>query len=172
MATTNNAITFKGNPLTILGTHLKVGDMFPTLTLSSQDMSDFSTTSLAGKPALYSIVPSLDTPTCSIETKRFNQEASALGNKVVIITISKDLPFAQKRWCAAEGASNLTVVSDYKYNQTGAATGTSIKEWALLCRAVFIADKAGKITYLEYVSDVSAEPDYAEALKALANTLE
>ena len=172
MARDNSKITFKGAPLTIVGKALKVGEALPTVTLTAQDMSDVSTSKFSGKPLLVSTVPSLDTPVCSIETRRFNQEASKLGDKVTILTISRDLPFAQKRWCAAEGATNLQVASDFKTLQTGQAFGVHIQEWALLTRAIFVADAQGKLTYVEYVDDVSSEPNYENALKALAATLE
>lgn len=144
----------------------------PSFVLTGQDMADISSSTFAGKPLVLSVVPSLDTPVCSVQTKRFNQEAAALGDKVSILTVSMDLPFAQKRWCGAEGASNMRTGSAYKHREFGSAFGCFIKEWGLLCRAVFVVNAAGKVTYCEYVPEISAEPNYDSALKALSATLE
>ncbi len=171
MSSDNKNITFKGSPLTILGKALKVGDTLPTFTLTANDMSDLSSTAFADKPVIVSVVPSVDTPVCSIQTKRFNQEAGELGSKVAILTVSRDLPFAQKRWCAAEGVENLTLASDYKHQAFGEAFGAFIKEWGLLARALFVADKTGKLVHVEYVSDVSSEPDYSVALQKVRELL-
>ena len=159
-------VTFKENKLTLTGRELKVGDQLPNIKVTGNDMGDLETGSFKGKAVLVATVPSLDTPVCAIETKRFNAEIGKLSNAAAI-TISLDLPFAQKRWCGAEGVSNVTTGSDYKYHAAGESFGVQIKEWALLSRAVFVADKSGKITYVEYVPEVSAEPNYAAALEAL-----
>lgn len=168
----NNVITFQGKPLSIEGQALKEGSSMPSFVLTGQDMADLASASFAGKPLVLSVVPSLDTPVCSIQTKRFNQEAATLGNRVSILTVSMDLPFAQKRWCGAEGASNVRTASAYKYRDFGTAFGCFIKEWGLLCRAIFVIDAAGKVTYCEYVPEISAEPNYDAALKALSAVLE
>ena len=164
-------VTFKGSPLTVLGTPLKVGDKAPGFTLTATDMSDISSTSFAGKVLILSVVPSVDTPTCSLQTKRFNKEASELGKDVSILTVSMDLPFAQKRWCGAEGVTNITLGSDFKYRKFGEAYGAFLKEWGLLARALFVVDKGGKIAYVQYVPEVSSEPEYEGALKKVRELL-
>ena len=161
-------ITFLGNPITVKGTPLKVGDQLPDPKLTGTDMADIKVGSFFGTPLVVLAVPSLDTPVCSLETKRFSEELSKLGDKVKFLAVSRDLPFAQKRWCVAEGATNLATGSDYKYRTFGEAYGALWGEAELLVRAVFIADPKGKITYLEYVSEISEEPNYAAALDALA----
>lgn len=168
----NSNITFKGKVFTMSTPAKKVGDSMPSFTLVGQDMSDLSSGSFAGKVLVLSTVPSLDTPTCSIETKRFNQEAERLGTGVSVVTVSLDLPFAQKRWCGAEGVTRVVTGSDYKYRTFGDAFGVLIKEWGLLARAIFVVDRSGKITYLEYVQDISAEPNYDATLKAVSAALE
>jgi thiol peroxidase len=170
MAPTNNspAITFLGNPITVKGTTLKIGDKLPELKLTGQDMSDLSISSLIGKPLLVLALPSLDTPVCSLETKNFANELSKLGDRVNGLAVSRDLPFAQKRWCAAEGATNIVTGSDYKYRTFGEAYGTLWDGAELLVRAVFVAGPSGEITYVEYVPEISQEPNYAGALDALA----
>ena len=171
MTTSNKNITFKGSPLTILGNELKVGDAMPAFTLTANDMSDLKSDAFKGKVLILSVVPSLDTPVCSLQTKRFNQEVAEISKDVPVVTVSYDLPFAQKRWCGAEGVSNVVTASDYKYRSFGEAFGTLIKEWGLLCRAVFVVDKSGRIAYVEYVSEVSAEPTYEPVLKRVRELL-
>ena len=156
--------TFKGTPLTLAGRELKVGEKLPAFRLTGNDMNDVTGCAFTGSALIITTVPSLDTPVCSIETKRFNQEISSLGGKVNVLTVSMDLPFAQKRWCGAEGVSNVTTASDYKYRAFGEDTGTYIQEWGLLSRAVFVADATGVIRHIEYVPELSQEPDYAAAL--------
>lgn len=160
-------LTFKGSPLTTLDKTLTVGETLPEIKLTAVDMSDLATSRFLGKPLLVSVIPSLDTSVCSLESKRFNTEAAKLADTVTVLTVSMDLPFAQKRWCAAEGAANLVLGSDYKYREASQRWGTLIKEWGLLCRAVLVTDASGKITFVEYVSEVSAEPNYDNALQAL-----
>ena len=160
-------ITFKGGPLTLVGPELKVGQMVPEVTLTGLDLSAVPISSFKGKPLIISTVPSLDTPVCSLQTKRFNEEAKKLGDQVKILTISMDLPFAQKRWCGAEGAENIKVVSDYKGAEFAKASGLLIKELHLLARSVMIADKTGKITYIQIVPEVTTEPNYDDVFNAL-----
>jgi len=164
-------VTFKGAPLTILGKPLKVGDKAPQFTLTANDMSDLSSSAFAGKVLIISVVPSLDTPVCAVQTKRFNKEAGELGKDVAILTVSLDLPFAQKRWCGAEGVSNVVTASDYKHRSFGEAYGALIKEWGLLARALFVVDKSGKVAYVQYVPEVSSEPEYEGALKKVRELL-
>ncbi len=164
-------VSFKGSPLTILGKPLKVGDSAPAFTLTGTDMGDIASTSFAKKVLIISAVPSIDTPTCSLQTKRFNKEASELGSNVAILTVSMDLPFAQKRWCGAEGVSNIILGSDYKHRSFGEAYGAFIKEWGLIARSLFVVDKNGKIAYVQYVPEVSSEPEYDSALKKVRELL-
>lgn len=159
------AITMKGNPLTLLGSEIKVGVMAPDVTLVANDLSEVKLSSFKGKKLIISAVPSLDTPVCDLETKRFNQEAAKLGD-VVVLTISKDLPFAQKRWCGAAGATAVKTLSDYRSN-FGETYGVLIKGLNLLARAIFVVDESGKVTYTQLVKEVASEPNYEEVLKAV-----
>lgn len=159
--------TAKGNTLTLTGIEVKVGSVVPDFTLSANDMSDISISAFKNKVLIISVLPSLDTPICSLQTKRFNQELDKLGDNVACLTVSLDLPFAQKRWCGAEGASKVVTASDYKYRTFGDAFGVMIKEWGLLSRAVFVVDTTGKVTYAQYVPEVSSEPDYAPVIEAV-----
>lgn len=160
-------VTFKGNPLTLIGKEVKVGDAAPDFTALANDLSPISLSSFKGKPLIISSVPSLDTPVCDMSTRRFNQEATALGSDVTILTISMDLPFAQARWCGAAGVQNIVTLSDHRDASFGMAYGLLIKELRLLARAVFVIDKNGKIQYLQLVPEVAQEPDYDGALDAL-----
>jgi thiol peroxidase len=157
--------TMRGNPLTLVGPELKAGDRAPEFTAVGNDMKPVSLNDSAGKVRILSAVPSLDTPVCDTETRRFNQEAASLGD-VLILTISADLPFAQKRWCGAAGIDKVTTVSDHRDMSFGNAYGTHIKELRIESRAVFVVDQSGTLRYVEYVKEVSAEPDYAAALEA------
>lgn len=164
MSTTNQGIKFKGNPAKIIGTPLQVGKKAPTATLTANDLSDLDTKSFAGKVLIVSVVPSLDTPVCSTQTKRFNSEAGKLGDKVAVLTVSVDLPFAQKRWCGAEGADHVITASDYKHRQFGENFGTYLPDIGLLCRAVFVIDKDQTVQYVEYVDEITDEPNYDPVL--------
>lgn len=157
--------TMKGNPLTLLGNEVKVGDAAPDATLVANDLSEVKLSSFKGKKVIISVVPSLDTPVCDLQTKRFNQEASKLGD-VVVVTVSKDLPFAQKRWCAAAGATAVKTLSDYRGN-FGEIYGVLIKGLNLLARAIFVVDTTGKVRYVQLVKEVASEPDYEAVLKAV-----
>lgn len=162
-----NATTMKGNPLTLLGNELRAGDKAPAFEARTQDLKPYTLDDTKGKIRLLSAVPSLDTPVCDAETRRFNVEAAKLGDKVQIVTVSMDLPFAQKRWCAASGVANLTVVSDYFDRSFSLAYGTMIKELRLSSRAVFVVDSKDVIRYVEYVPEVANHPDYERALSAI-----
>jgi thiol peroxidase len=162
-----NATTMRGNPLTLIGPELRVGDKAPVFTARTQDLKPFTLDDTKGKIRLFSAVPSLDTPVCDTETRRFNAEAAKLGDKVEIVTISMDLPFAQKRWCAAAGIDKIKVVSDYFDRSFSQAYGTLIKELRLSSRAVFVVDDRDTIRYLEYVPEIGDQPDYNRALSAL-----
>lgn len=161
-------ITMKGKPLTLVGPEVKVGDPAPDFTAVANDLSEFRFSSLKGQVCVLCSVPSLDTPTCDIETRHFNEEAANLGAAVSILTISMDLPFAQKRWCGAAGVESLKTYSDHREAAFGLAYGVLIKELRLLARAVFIVDKEGKLQHVQLVPELANEPDYETVLQALA----
>ncbi len=158
-------ITFKGNPVTLLGNEVKVGDHAPNFTVLANDLSEVTLDSTKGQVRLISVVPSLDTGVCDAQTRRFNQEASNLGN-VKILTVSVDLPFAQKRWCGAAGIENVQTLSDHRDLSFGEAYGVAIQELRLLARAVFVVDSTDTVTYVEYVSEATNHPNYEAALEA------
>ncbi|MFB3890594.1 MAG: thiol peroxidase [Phycisphaerae bacterium] len=160
------SVTMKGQPLALAGKELKVGDRAPDVALVGNDMKEVRLSAWRGKVCILCSVPSLDTPVCSLETRRFNQEASNLGDGVQILTISMDLPFAQKRWCGAEGIKRVTTLSDYREAAFGNAYGVLIPDLRLLARAVFVVDQGGVIRYVQLVPEIAAEPDYAPALDA------
>ncbi len=160
-------ITMKGNPLTLMGQELKIGDMAPDVVLANNDLAPVSLSSYHGKVCIISSVPSLDTPVCDMETRRFNEEAGALGDDVAIITVSMDLPFAQKRWCGAAGVDKVITLSDYGDMSFGNAYGVLIKELKLLARSVFVLDRQGIIQYIQLVNEVTEEPNYQEILDAV-----
>ena len=159
------AVTMKGNPLTLTGHEIKVGDQAPDVVLVANDLSEVKLSSFKGKKVIISVVPSIDTPVCDLQTKRFNQEASKLTD-VVVLTVSKDLPFAQKRWCGAAGASAVKTLSDFRSN-FGETYGVLIKGLGLLARSIFVINEAGKVTYVQLVKEVASEPNYEEVLKAV-----
>jgi thiol peroxidase len=160
-------VNMGGNPVTLLGNELKVGDVAPDFTAVGNDLKPVRLHQLKGKVVVLSAVPSLDTPTCNLETRRFNAEAGNLGSDVVILTVSMDLPFAQKRWCGAAGVDKVIAVSDHRDAAFGTAYGVLIKDMRLLARAVFVVDRQGTIRYIQLVKDIGAEPDYAPALQAV-----
>jgi thiol peroxidase len=162
-------ITMKGNPLTLVGKALKVGDRAPDFGVLDNNLSPVSLGAYKGKVCVISSVPSLDTPVCDLETRRFNQEAADLSPDIVILTISMDLPFAQKRWCGAAGVDRVITLSDHRDASFGAAYGVLIKELRLLARAVFVVDRKGVIQYIQIVKEVTQEPDYEAALQAAKN---
>ncbi len=158
-------ITFKGNSVTLLGNEVKVGDQAPDFTVLANDLSAVSLQDSKGSVRLISVVPSIDTGVCDAQTRRFNEEAAGLGN-VKVLTISVDLPFAQKRWCGANGIENVQTLSDHRELSFGEAYGVAIKELRLLARAVFVVDSNDKVTYVEYVSEATNHPNYEAALEA------
>jgi thiol peroxidase len=160
------AATFKGNPLTLVGPELKVGDKAPDFALLTGDLSVVNLHNSDGKVRLISVVPSIDTPVCDLQTRHFNQDANDLGDGVVILTVSMDLPFAQKRWCAAAGVDRVVMLSDHRGASFGASYGTLIKELRLESRAIFVVDPSGIIKHAEYVKEITHQPDYAAALQA------
>jgi len=159
-------ITFKGNPFTLLGPELKVGDKAPEFAVVDNGLAPVSLASSAGRVRIIISVPSLDTPVCDAETRRFNQEAAGLPGDVVVLTISLDLPFAQKRWCGAAGIDKVTTLSDYRERSFGQNYGVLIKELLLLTRAIFVVDGQGVIRYIQIVPEVTSEPDYAAVMAA------
>ena len=165
------AVTFQGNPLTLLGNAVTVGGKAPEFKALDGALGEKSLASYAGKVLVISSVPSLDTPVCDLETRRFNDEAGKLGDDVVVLTVSMDLPFAQNRWCGAAGVSHVKTLSDHRDASFGSAYGVLIKELRLLARAVFVVDRKGVLRYIELVKEVVNEPDYDAALKAVADCL-
>lgn len=159
-------ITFKGNPFTLLGPELKVGDKAPDFVVVDNGLAPVSLASSTGRIRIISSVPSLDTPVCDTETRRFNQEAATLPGDVVVLTVSLDLPFAQKRWCGAAGIDKVTTLSDYRERSFGQNYGVLIKELLLLTRAIFVIDAQGVIRYIQIVPEVTSEPDYAAVIAA------
>ena len=158
-------ITFKGNGLTLLGPEIRVGSKAPDFTVTGQDLSPVTLAAGKGTVRIISVVPSIDTPVCDQQTRRFNQEAATLPN-VEIWTISMDLPFAQKRWCGAAGIDKVKLLSDYKDAGFGTAWGTLIKELHLETRAVFVVDRNDVVQHAEYVKEVTTHPNYDAALAA------
>lgn len=160
-------ITFKNSPVTLLGTEVKVGDKAPNFSVLANDLSPVTLDDTAGKVRLISVVPSLDTGVCDQQTRKFNEAAAELGENVVVLTVSVDLPFAQKRWCAAAGIENVQTVSDHRDLSFGQAYGVAIEELRLLARAIFVVDAEGNVTYVEYVSEATNHPDYDAAIAAV-----
>ncbi len=165
MSERNGLITMKGNPLTLVGNEIKVGDNAPDVTLVANDLSEVKLSSFKGKKVILSVVPSLDTGICDLQTKRFNQEAST-NNDLVVLTVSKDLPFAQKRWCGATNSTAVKTLSDYRSN-FGENYGVLIKGLNLLARSIFVVDQNGKVCYTQLVKEVTTEPNYDEVLNAV-----
>jgi thiol peroxidase len=167
MAERTGLVTMGGKPVTLLGNEVKVGDVAPDFTAVGNDLKLVSLSQFKGKVAVIASVPSLDTPVCDLETRRFNAEASKLGNDVVILTVSMDLPFAQKRWCGAAGVDRVITVSDHRDASFGTAYGVLVKDVRLLARAVFVVDRQGIIRYIQPVKDTGTQPDYAPVLDAV-----
>ncbi len=158
-------ITFAGGPVTLVGKEIKVGDTAPDFVAVNNDLSEFKLSSTDGKVRIISVVPSLDTGVCSLQTRTFNEDAADLGD-VLILTLSMDLPFAQQRFCAAEGIDKVITISDYKDADFGTKYGFLMEELRLLARGVIVLDKDGKVTYVEYVSEVTEHPNYDAAIEA------
>ena len=159
------ATTLKGNPLTLVGPELKAGDDAPDFHVVDNGLKPVSLSDTGNQTRIISVIPSLDTPVCDAQTKRFNEEAGKLPN-VSIITISMDLPFAQKRWCGAFGVDHVKMLSDHVDGSFGASYGTLIKELRIESRAIFVVDPENKIRHVEYVKEVADHPDYEAALAA------
>ncbi len=156
----------KGNPLTLVGPELKPGDKAPAFTASAQDLSPVTLDSFKGKKKVFSVTPSLDTPVCDMQLRKFNQDIATMDN-VEVINVSMDLPFAIKRFCTTAGVENAVAVSDYKDASFGEAYGVLIKELRLLARAVFIVDENDTVVYAEYVPEATDHPNYDAVVAAL-----
>jgi len=164
-------VTMKGNPVTLIGKATQVGQKAADVELVANNLSTVKLSSFAGKVRIITSVPSLDTSVCDLETRRFNTEAGGLGDEVVVLAVSMDLPFAQARWCGAAGVKNVQTLSDHREAAFGTAYGVLIKDLRLLARAVFVLDKNGVIRYQELVKEVATEPNYEAALKAARELL-
>ena len=163
-------VTLKGNPVTLAGNDVAIGQSAPDCTLIANDLSEFKFSSLKGKKVILSVVPSLDTGVCDAQTKRFNKEATALGDDVVVLTISMDLPFAQKRWCGAAGVERVKTLSDHREAAFGKAYGVLISSGPLtriLARSIFVVDAQGILRYKQIVPEITTEPDYEKVLQAV-----
>jgi thiol peroxidase len=162
-------VTFKGAPMTLAGSGLTVGAPMPEFTVHYFEggLKTIRKGDLAGKPTILSVVPSLDTGVCQIQTKKFNSELAAMGDKIHAVTISRDLPFAMNRFCGAEDIKSMRVGSDYQSGDFGMNTGLMIDELKLLARAVIVLDATGKVVYEEIVPEVASEPNYEKAIAAL-----
>jgi len=164
------ATTLQGNPMTLLGPELKAGEKAPDFDVVDAGLKPFNLASTGGAVRVFSVVPSLDTPVCDMQTKRFNEEAAKLP-AVEMYTVSMDLPFAQKRWCGAFGVDHMRMLSDHKSGSFGTAYGTLIKELRIEARAIFVVDKDGTLKHVEYVNEVADHPNYDAALAAVKNLL-
>ena len=167
------AVTFKGAPLTLAGNEVKVGQPAPDFKLHYFEggLKELKLSDLKGKPTILSVVPSLDTPVCQMQTKKFNQSLGDYGDRINAVTVSLDLPFAQNRFCGAENIKNIRSASDYQDRNFGQSYGTLIEELKILSRAIFILDAQGKVVHAEYVPEVASEPNYDSALQALKSQL-
>ena len=165
------AVLFKGNPATLLGPEIKVGDKAPDFQVVDNGLQPVTLATDAGKVRLIAVVPSLDTPVCDTMTRQFNQDAANLPDSVVVYTISVDLPFAQKRWCGNAGIDKVQTLSDYQDRSFGLNYGLLLEQLKLLARAVYVIDQNDQVAYAEVVSEVTAEPDYTAALDAVKKLL-
>lgn len=166
-----NTVTFGGNPVTLIGNPINVGDTAPNFTAIDGNLKPVSLSDFKGKVKLISIFPSIDTGVCSMQTKKFNEKAAKFGDKVAFIAISADLPFALKRFCGVEGIDNFIPLSDHKNMDFGNNYGFNIKELRLLTRGVLVVDKNDNVTYKEIVPEIGNEPNYESAIRALEEVL-
>ncbi len=168
------AVTFKGAPLTLAGEAVKVGQPAPAFKLhrfADGKMQEITLADVKGKPTILSVLPSLDTPVCAKQTKNFNQQLGALGDKINALTVSLDLPFAMNRFCGAESITNLKSASDYQDRSFGQNWGMLIEELKILARGTFVLDGNGTVVYAEQVKEVAEEPNYDASLAALKKLL-
>lgn len=166
MAERTGLVAVEGNPLTITGNEVGVGDKAPAFTVAANDLSLVESSAYDGKVRIISAVPSLETSVCDVMTRRFNQEAAGLDDDVVVLTISMDLPLAQAKWCGTAGVDRVVTLSDFRGASFGSAFGVLIKETGLLARSVFVVDREGVVQYVQIVDDLTHEPDYDAALDA------
>jgi len=164
-------VTFQGNPLTLVGNEVKVGDKAPDFVVLDSNLKEVRLKDFPGKIKLISVTPSLDTPVCDMQARRFNEAAAKLPDDVVIMNISMDLPFAIARFCTSAGIDRVKVLSDHKDGSFGNAYGVLIKELRLLARSVFIIDRDDKIKYIEIVPEITNHPDYEKALEVVKSLL-
>jgi len=157
-------VTFAGNPLTLVGSEVKVGDKAPAFTVLDKDLREVKLSDFAGKVKIISVTPSLDTPVCDLQARKFNADAGTLGDQVSILNISMDLPFAIARFCTNAGIGKIRTLSDHRDASFGNAYGVLIKELRLLSRAIFVIDQSSIVRYLEIVSEISSHPDYDQAI--------
>ena len=170
----SGGVTFKGNPLTLAGEAVVVGQPAPDCTMhyfADGSMNTISPSDLKGKPTIISVVPSLDTPVCKTQTKQFNEQLGAMGERVNALTVSLDLPFAQNRFCGAESITNMRTASDYQDRSFGRNWGMLIEELKILARGVFVLDADGKVVHAQVVPEVTDEPNYEAAMSALKGLL-
>ena len=160
-------VSMKGNPVTLQGNSVKPGDRAPDFEVTDTELNPVTLEDYSGRVLIISSVPSLDTSVCDMETRRFNQEAANLGEGVTILTVSMDLPFAQKRWCGAAGVDRVITLSDHRKASFGEAYGVLISELRLLARAVFIVGRDGTVQYMQVVPEITKEPDYEEILETV-----
>jgi thiol peroxidase len=160
-------VTMKGNPITLVGDEVNVGQKAPDFVAIDHNLAPVKFSSYRGKICILASVPSLDTPVCATETRKFNEEASRLSPDIVILTISMDLPFAQKRWCGAEGITRVQTLSDHRDASFGTSYGVLIKELRLLARAVFLVDQKGVLQHVQLVKEIASEPNYKDVWHAL-----
>ena len=166
-----NLVTIGGNPVTLVGPEIKPGDSAPDFTLYVAPGAPVGLHDLEGKVKVFNVVVSVDTSVCDVQTRKFNEEAANLGDDVEIVTVSMDLPFALKRYCAAEGIDKVRTLSDYMDASFGENYGVLIKENRLLARSVFVVGKDDKVKYVEIVPEIASEPDYEAAISAVSAAL-
>ncbi|MEL6546226.1 MAG: thiol peroxidase [Myxococcota bacterium] len=171
MSERSGLVSFRGNGLTLEGDAVEVGNPAPKSTLTGAGLADTDIEAWSGKVRVLNVVPSLDTPVCDTQSRTFNQRIGELGDGAVVLTVSRDLPFAQARWCGAAGLEGVVVLSDYKTHAFGQDYGLTMKENGLLARSVLVVDQQGVVRYQEIVSEMSEEPDYDAALKAAKELL-
>ena len=167
MAEIKNKVTFKGNPVTLVGNEVKAGQVAPDFTVLSSELKEVKLSDYKGKVVVIAVFPSVDTGVCALQLASFNQEAASFGDDVQLLTISVDLPFALKRYCADKGIENALTASDHKDLDFGTKYGFVIKELRLLARGVVIVDKNGNIQYVEYVPEIGEHPNYEKALEII-----
>jgi len=161
-------VTFKGNPLHLSGTAVREGDSAPDFRAVNGELKPVQLGDYRGRVLVLVAVPSLDTPVCDLESRKFNEKAAGMGEGVKVLVISMDLPFAQKRWCGAHGIKNLETLSDYQFRSFGRNYGVLIEELGLLARSVFVVDRDGLVQYIQVVPEITEEPDYGAVLSAVA----